>query len=185
MNLQFSRLPPASLFVIDCRVNWLYCPFTKSVRHWISVPRNGMFNRSTEFQFCTNFQRTTSRGTVIQCLILTLVNVLHCRVRPVADNGEAAWRRRGGHNRSLEPQTVNSTQKVIRSYTPACAKPLVIGSHSTYFTLFSVLFFLFFLVHCRVCKSLSTTRYVSELIVGLYSTLGYSKLELELLIFRT
>jgi len=25
----------------------------------------------------------------------------------------------------LEPQTVNSTRKVIRSYTPACAKPLV------------------------------------------------------------
>ena len=31
----------------------------------------------------------------------------------------------GGHNRLLEPQTVNFPQNVIRSYTPACAKPLV------------------------------------------------------------
>ena len=48
-----------------------------------------------------------------------------CR-RPVAYNGEAAWRRRGVHYRSLEPRTVNFPQKVIRSYTPACAKPHVI-----------------------------------------------------------
>jgi len=52
-----------------------------------------------------------------------------CTVRRLAYNGEAAWRRRGGHNRLLEPQTVNSTQKVIRSYTPACAKPLVSRWH--------------------------------------------------------
>ena len=45
--------------------------------------------------------------------------------RRLAYNGEAAWRRRGVHNRSLEPQTVNAPRNVIRSYTPACAKPLV------------------------------------------------------------
>ena len=44
----------------------------------------------------------------------------------LAHNGEAAWRRRGEHYRLLEPQTVNFPQKVIRSYTPACAKPRVV-----------------------------------------------------------
>ena len=32
----------------------------------------------------------------------------------------------GGNYRLLEPQTVNFPQNVIRSYTPACAKPLVV-----------------------------------------------------------
>jgi len=54
----------------------------------------------------------------------------------MAGNVPAAWRRRGGHNRSLEPQTVNSTQKVIRSYTPACAKPRV--SSSLFWYLFQI-----------------------------------------------
>ena len=37
----------------------------------------------------------------------------------MAHNGEAAWRRRGEHYRSLEPQTVNSPRNGLRSYTPA------------------------------------------------------------------
>ena len=39
----------------------------------------------------------------------------------------------GGHYRLLEPRTVNSPQKVIRSYTPACAKPLVARWHCVSF----------------------------------------------------
>ena len=61
-------------------------------------------------------------------------------VLALTHNGEAAWRRRGGHNRLLEPQTVNSPRKVIRSYTPACAKPLVSGSAFCQSFVFSFLY---------------------------------------------
>jgi len=47
---------------------------------------------------------------------------LHCLQR-----GGGLAQAGGGHYRFTEPQTVNSPQKVIRSYTPACAKPLVVG----------------------------------------------------------
>jgi len=48
--------------------------------------------------------------------------------RPLAHNGEAAWRRRGEHNRFTESQTVNFPDAVSQSYTPACAKPRVSSS---------------------------------------------------------
>ena len=44
---------------------------------------------------------------------------------PVCSQRRGGLAKAGGHYRLLEPQTVNSTRKVIRSYTPACAKPLV------------------------------------------------------------
>jgi len=51
----------------------------------------------------------------------------------IAANGGAAWRRRGEHYRSLEPQTVKFPDAVSQSYTPACAKPLVVGWHLSLF----------------------------------------------------
>ena len=60
---------------------------------------------------------------------VTLCHCLAAMSARLAYNGEAAWRRRGEHYRLLEPQTVNFPRKVIRSYTPACAKPLVTCWH--------------------------------------------------------
>ena len=45
-----------------------------------------------------------------------------------------------GRYRSLEPQTVNFPRKVIRSYTPACAKPLVTCWHFLFLFIVSLLF---------------------------------------------
>jgi len=59
------------LSVNGCRVNWLYCPFTKSVRGRITVPRNGTFIRSTSFQCLHKWSLEPFRGTVILPLILT------------------------------------------------------------------------------------------------------------------
>ena len=58
------------------------------------------------------------------CLSFCFIVPLCCP--PLADNrGGGLAKLRGVHYRSLEPQTVNLPRKVIRSYTPACAKPLV------------------------------------------------------------
>jgi len=65
------------------------------------------------------------------CLVVSHSTVVDRTVAPLADNGEAAWRRRGGHYRFTEPQTVNFPDAVSQSYTPACAKPLVVSRHFT------------------------------------------------------
>ena len=102
---------------------------------WVNPMRNNPIG-TTRTISCQNFSADFNDFIFLLLKIITIqsrklyrIPSLSTALSPVAANGEAAWRRRGEHYRSLEPQTVNSTQKVIRSYTPACAKPLVICWH--------------------------------------------------------
>ena len=73
---------------------------------------------TTFFNFPQNFSCSNLTNAKSFCFIFHVV--VYTALSLLAANGEAAWRRRGGHYRLLEPQTVNSSRKVIRSYTPAC-----------------------------------------------------------------
>jgi len=72
--------------------------------------------------------------SILIFLIFCFIVSQCCRL--LTHNGVAAWRSGGVHYRSCGVLTFNFALHFLRSYTRHCAKPLVIGSHSTYFTLF-------------------------------------------------
>ena len=100
------------------RANWL------SVVHKVRKTMNFCppeTNFQSEHKFLKSallFNRATSWGTEIQCLIHS-VNVCHS-LRPVTDNVRAAWRRRGVRYCSCGTQTFMFPLHFPRRYTPAC-----------------------------------------------------------------
>ena len=75
--------------------------------------------------------------------------------RPLAANGEAAWRSGGGHYRSCGRLTSKFARNVLRSYTRHCAKPPVRCSLSLGFSLFGYFKVLRMIVQ-KSCRILPT-----------------------------
>jgi len=67
---------------------------------------------------------------ILFILYLTFKFLFHCppRCPRIAYNVVAASRRRGFHKGSRGRQTSKFPQNYLRAYTPACVKPLVMGS---------------------------------------------------------
>ena len=118
-QLQFCLISILSRLCLLCHVIVGTILSLKSQRRTVHFHIFSKESSRSILSLSVNRSRKVDSPPLILLLNCRLPTSRHCLQR------RGGLAQAGGHYRLLEPQTVNFPRNVIRSYTPACAKPLV------------------------------------------------------------